>query len=157
MDDLKGRWADELDGVLWSIRTTVKESTGHTPFVLVYGTEAVLPMEMIVHSSRTVAFDAEKNEEALRLSLDLIAKKRDEARHNLTIYQNRMNKFYNRRVHERYLHPRDLVPRKAVATGKGNIHGKLSAQWEGPYLIKEALGPNTFTLEDPEGQMLPSH
>ena len=39
-------WIDELSTVLWSIRTTPNRATGQTPFSLVYGVEAVLPMEL---------------------------------------------------------------------------------------------------------------
>ena len=41
-----GLWAEELTHVLWSIRTTEKGSTGETPFLMAYGTEAVLPIEL---------------------------------------------------------------------------------------------------------------
>ena len=34
-------WYDELQSVLWSIRTTTTKPTGETPFFLVYGDEAV--------------------------------------------------------------------------------------------------------------------
>ena len=30
----KGRWADELPGVLWAYQTTTRTSTGETPFSL---------------------------------------------------------------------------------------------------------------------------
>ena len=39
-------WHDELQCVLWSIRTTATKPTGETPFFLVYGAEAVLPHEV---------------------------------------------------------------------------------------------------------------
>lgn len=42
--------------VLWANRTTHKKLTGHTPFRLVYGQEAIVPMEFIVPSLRIVAF-----------------------------------------------------------------------------------------------------
>ena len=42
----KGRWADELEGVLWSHRTTPRRATGETPFALVYGTECMIPAEV---------------------------------------------------------------------------------------------------------------
>ncbi|XP_017224963.1 uncharacterized protein LOC108201178 [Daucus carota subsp. sativus] len=48
----KGRWAEELPWVLWSDRTTPKTSTGQTPFSLVYGTEAVLPTEVMMPTAR---------------------------------------------------------------------------------------------------------
>ncbi|KFK34296.1 hypothetical protein AALP_AA5G126700 [Arabis alpina] len=38
LDEKKGRWADELEGILWSYRTTPRRATGETPFALVYGT-----------------------------------------------------------------------------------------------------------------------
>ena len=39
-----GSWVEELPAVLWSIRTTPNRSTGFTPFFMVYGAEAVLPV-----------------------------------------------------------------------------------------------------------------
>jgi transposase InsO family protein len=37
------KWVEELDSVLWGLRTMSNRSTGYTPFFMVYGTEAVLP------------------------------------------------------------------------------------------------------------------
>ena len=37
LEEAKGRWIDEIYDVLWSLRTTVKEATGPTPFRLAYG------------------------------------------------------------------------------------------------------------------------
>jgi hypothetical protein len=39
-------WLDELQSMLWSIWTMVTKPTGETPFFLVYGAEAVLPLEL---------------------------------------------------------------------------------------------------------------
>ena len=52
LEGSKGSWVDDLPGVLWSARTTPKDATGHTPFSLVYGSEAVLPVEVRANSSR---------------------------------------------------------------------------------------------------------
>jgi hypothetical protein len=41
-----GKWVKELPPVLWALRTTPSRATGHTPFSLVYGTEAMLPTEV---------------------------------------------------------------------------------------------------------------
>ena len=39
-------WDLELPSALWAYRTSVKTSTGFTPFHLVYGKEALLPIEV---------------------------------------------------------------------------------------------------------------
>lgn len=36
-------WEERLLAVLWAYRTTYKVTTGHTPFQLMYGQEAVVP------------------------------------------------------------------------------------------------------------------
>ena len=135
----------------------VKESTGYSPFQMVYGAEAQLPCEAEVHTIRTKYYDPEGNEEAMRTSLDLLDEIRDKARHNLALYQVRMRKAYNRKVISRPLKVGDLVLRKSAAVGQANIHAKLSANWEGSYTITEEERPGTYRLTDMEGRQLPAH
>lgn len=49
-------WHDELQSVLWSIRTTTTKPTGKNPLFLIYGAEAVLPHEVRHRSMRVLAF-----------------------------------------------------------------------------------------------------
>ncbi|XP_056687296.1 uncharacterized protein [Spinacia oleracea] len=44
VEDEKSKWLEEFPGTLWSLRTTEKEAIGRTPFNLVYGAEAVIPV-----------------------------------------------------------------------------------------------------------------
>jgi hypothetical protein len=48
---------DNLQSILWSIRTTATKPTGETPFFLVYGAEAVLPTDVKFESPRVLAFN----------------------------------------------------------------------------------------------------
>ena len=48
----KGYWTDELDGVLWSHRTTPRGATKSTPFSMAHGVEAMAPIEVNVTSLR---------------------------------------------------------------------------------------------------------
>ena len=56
---------EELPSVLWTHRTTVRKSTGETPFALAYGVEAVIPLEVGIPTTRTTDFEMETNKENL--------------------------------------------------------------------------------------------
>ena len=45
-------WDLRVNVVLWAYRTTCKKLTRHTPFSLVYGQEAIMPMDYILPSLR---------------------------------------------------------------------------------------------------------
>jgi hypothetical protein len=40
------KWVKELPSVLWALHTTLSRAMGNTPFSLVYGSEAMLPIEV---------------------------------------------------------------------------------------------------------------
>lgn len=48
----KSDWNDKVYAVLWAYRTTYKKGTGYTPFQLVYGLEAIVPIKFVVPSLR---------------------------------------------------------------------------------------------------------
>ena len=43
---VKGEWPNEIHRVLWAYHTTPQSSTRETPFTLVYGTDAMIHMEI---------------------------------------------------------------------------------------------------------------
>ena len=79
LDDVKGRWVEELPHVLWTYRTTSHQSTGETPFSMTYRAEAVIPLETGFPTLRTSAFTSDGNDELLEKSLDLIEERRENA------------------------------------------------------------------------------
>ncbi|MCO5569834.1 hypothetical protein L7F22_023548 [Adiantum nelumboides] len=56
-------WDDFLDGALWAYRTTYKEATEFTPFHLVYGQEALQPIELNIPTMRLHGKAAQRKEE----------------------------------------------------------------------------------------------
>ncbi|XP_050229150.1 uncharacterized protein LOC126678290 [Mercurialis annua] len=79
LDQYKDNWAQELYSVLWAYRTTQRKGTRETPFRLAYGIEAVIPIEIGVPSIRVNYLEEETNEARIRLCLDLLEERRNEA------------------------------------------------------------------------------
>ena len=50
-------WLEKLPFALWAYRTSFRTSTGATPYSLVYGMEAVLPIETEMGSLRVALED----------------------------------------------------------------------------------------------------
>nr|XP_016499444.1 PREDICTED: uncharacterized protein LOC107818047 [Nicotiana tabacum] len=73
----EGKWPKELPGVLWAYRTTAKSSTGETPFSLIYGTEALIQVEVGEPTLRYFRADEQENNEALLVKLELLDEHRD--------------------------------------------------------------------------------
>ena len=76
-----------LPEVLWAYRTTRKSATRETLFALAFGTEAVAPVEVRLESPRIKFVNAGRNGETLRLNLDLLKEKREQALKSAEDYQ----------------------------------------------------------------------
>ena len=63
-------WAEKLPEILWSYRTTLRWSTGETPFSLVYGSKAVIPIETRLATTRSENPNEEQNNLELNFELD---------------------------------------------------------------------------------------
>ena len=98
LEGAKGIWPKELLSVLWAYRTTARTPTGETPFRLTYRNEAVIPAKIGLISYRVDNHDEGRNDEAIRLQLDLVDEVKAIAEQRLTRYQDRMAKHYNSRV-----------------------------------------------------------
>ncbi|XP_072056355.1 uncharacterized protein [Arachis hypogaea] len=150
LDNKKGAWADELASVLWSYRTTEQSSTKETPFRLTYGVDAVIPVEIGEPSPRLLLKGVEEAVEK-----DLIEEAREMAHLTETALKQRVALRYNTKVLKRELEPNDLVLRRNDIGLPTPGEGKLAANWEGPYRIKEVMGKGAFKLERLDSKEVP--
>jgi len=108
-------WHEMLPFSLHAYRTAVRTSTGATPYTLVYGMEAVMPLEVEIPSLR-VLVDSELEEvewaKVRYEQLNLISEKRIAAICHHQLYQRRMAKSYDKKVQPRGFHEGDLVLKK---------------------------------------------
>jgi hypothetical protein len=51
------KWIKELPNALWVLRTQPTKPTGQSPYFLVYGSEAILPADVMWESSAVEQYD----------------------------------------------------------------------------------------------------
>ncbi|XP_073061699.1 uncharacterized protein [Primulina eburnea] len=92
-------------------RTTLRTSTRETPYSLVYGSEAILPVE-IEKSSTWIESYPSNNDQTQAIELDLVEEKRDRAVIRMEAYRSWVMKSYNKHIRSRDFQVKDLVMKK---------------------------------------------
>ena len=134
-------WHKMLPFALHGYRTSVRTSTGATPFSLVYGVEAVLPIEVEVSSLRVIK-EAELEEaewtQTRYEELNLIEEKRLTVLCRGQLYHKKMTRAYDRKVQQRCFQEGDLVLKRILPFQK-NHRGKWTPNYERPYVVKKGI------------------
>jgi hypothetical protein len=97
--------------MLWSLRTKPNAATQETPFFLVHGAEAVLPVEITHEAPRIAAYDETTSTEALQDDIDARDEARDVALARATQYQQILWNYHSSRVRPQSFVVGDLVLR----------------------------------------------
>ncbi|XP_070021785.1 uncharacterized protein [Nicotiana sylvestris] len=126
LEESKGNWPELLPGVLWAYRTTTKISTGETPFSLVYGAEALIPVEIREPSTRLTQASEESNGEEMRINLYLLEGKREAALIRMAAQKQIIERYYNQKARLRFFKIGDFVLKKVFQSTKAANAGKLS-------------------------------
>nr|GFA63605.1 reverse transcriptase domain-containing protein [Tanacetum cinerariifolium] len=77
LDERSKNWLEEISHDFWAHRIMI--SNGEMPFLLMYGTKAVILVEIGMPTFRTAKGDMIKNNEALEINLDLLEERREQA------------------------------------------------------------------------------
>nr|XP_009774041.1 PREDICTED: uncharacterized protein LOC104224156 [Nicotiana sylvestris] len=112
MVDNYKQWHEKLPFALLGYRITVHASIGATPYLLVYGTEFVVPAEVEIPSLRIIQEVELSDVKWIRSryeQLDLIDGKRMNVVCQGQLYQNRMARAFNKKVNLRQFTPEQLV------------------------------------------------
>ena len=155
-------WVDNLHAVLLAERTTVKATTGRTPFFLNYGSEAALPVELDIPTWRTLDWPS------VRTRSDLLALRarqllrRDEDLQEATLrlrrsrLQGREAFDEARQIRQVEVKEGDLVLlHDALQEVDMSKKRKLGYRWLGPYRVSRAIpDKGTYFLEEFDGTPL---
>src|SRR5512139_3105533 len=150
------RWHEVLSEALWAHRISKHGATKVTPFELVYGQEAILPVEINLGSLRYIKQDDLSSEDYKTLmgdNFDEVINKRLKALEETEKEKKRVAKAYNKRVKAKLFQVGDLVWKTILPLGtRSREFGKWSPNWEGPYRVCGIVRGNAYFLETLQGE-----
>jgi hypothetical protein len=66
----RGKWIKELPNAIWGLRTQPTKPTEQSPYFLVYGSEAILPADVMWESTAVEQYDKGISENSRRVDID---------------------------------------------------------------------------------------
>jgi hypothetical protein len=127
-------WDLKVSTVLWDYRTTCKKLTGHTPFRLVYGQEAVVPLDYLVPSLCIATITNMTEEGVAQEILDQLMELEEDrilAGFHQEVQKEKDKSWHDRHIKKKIFKEGDLV------LLYDNIYlqhpGKFKMHWLGPY------------------------
>ena len=130
------------------------------PFSLVYGTEAINPVELVIPTPRVVLEESQEeskntNNERRLADLEGVEEERELAKKRSQRYQQRMTRAYAQAVRPRMFTEGQLIL-KMVEHVRRNLPrpSKFTPKWEGPYIISAAHESGYYYLTKEDGTVL---
>ena len=142
-----------LSYALLGYRTTIRTSTGATPYLLVYGTEAVILTEVETPLLRFIQEAELSNTEWVRKrinQLTLIDEKRMVAIFHGQLYRQIMIHAFHKRSRARILKVGQLVLKQNFPH-QDEYKGKFAPNWQGPYMVRKVLSGGALVLSEMDG------
>ena len=151
-------WHEMLPFALHGYRTSVRTSTGATPFSLVYGMDAMLLFEVEVPSLRILAKSGLEESECTQTRFDqlnLVEGKRLAVMSHGQLYQSRVKNAFDKKVCLCKFSKGNLVLKK-VSQAQKDHRGKWAPNYEGPFVVKKAFLGGALLLASMDDEELPA-
>ncbi|MCO5576149.1 hypothetical protein L7F22_029957 [Adiantum nelumboides] len=148
-------WDKHLTAALWAYRTSFKVSTQFTPYHLVYGQEALLPIEVELGSLRVLARETTSSKKKLEqriLDLQRLELDREAAIDYYITQAVKKREQFNNKIKEKKLEKGMLVMRHDSRLDLSHSK-KFLQRWEGPYFIFKKLKNGSYRLQDLSGKI----
>ncbi|XP_060170373.1 uncharacterized protein LOC132601290 [Lycium barbarum] len=123
-------WYEQLLYALLGYRTTARTSTGVTPYLLVYGTEAMIPVEVEIPSLQIIQEAELDDAEWIRKRYKQLA----------LIDEKRMIVV---------CHGQSVL--KRILPNEEEYKGKFAPNWQGSYMVRKVLSGGAVILAEMDG------
>ena len=140
-------WDDHLALLMMAYRTSVHETTGHTPSMMMLGREAEVPLDLLMGRppNGSIAKDETSYVQALRGRLEAV---HESAREHLRVETDRQKRYYDHRgVNKNVYNYGDPVWLYNPKRKKGRSPKLQNDVYEGPFLVLKRLDDLTYRIQ----------
>ncbi|MCO5583599.1 hypothetical protein L7F22_037512 [Adiantum nelumboides] len=151
------RWDNFLDGAIWAYRTTYRDATQFTPFHLVYGQEALQPIELNIPTIKLTGRQEQSNDETWidrLLNLVELEWKREATYHCYEKKALQLKDKLNEGIKDKEIKEKSLVLIYNNALDN-RFDAKFERRWKGPFIVKKAFTGGYYQLMDLNGKEHP--
>ncbi|XP_063955630.1 uncharacterized protein LOC135154210 [Lytechinus pictus] len=138
-------WDEQLPFAMLAYRSSIQESTGESPAMMMLGHEISLPVDLLIPSDQPEEENADYAEQ-LRSHIHDVHHR---ARNKLKLSGAKQSKTYDRNTQLNVYNVGDWVWLSGVQRKKG-ICPKLEYKWEGPYLVTHRLSDVVYRIQRSE-------
>ena len=136
-------WEQHIRKVCMAYNSSVHASTGYTPFYLMFGRQARLPLDVMYGTPGPIVQSPSEHASALKQQMTAaftLVRRHQIAKHK------RQKDFYDQKVHGKPYEPGSVVWLHSPFVGRGKSR-KLHHPWSGPYKVVKKLSEATYRIQ----------
>ena len=151
----KTDWDRKLQSAVYAYNTKIKQTTGKSPYYLVYGQDPLAIVKWEIPTDRTIENPIIEESLEARLEFsELLEQERELALERMAEFQRERKKRYDRRLRIEDIQLGDSV--LLWDSRHEKFPGKLHVSWMGPYKVERVFDNGSLQLTTIDGIQLPT-
>ena len=146
-------WENRIRKVCMAYNTSVQATTGYSPFYLMFGRNARLPIDVMFPTEKPDELNYGEYAKELKSTLE---KAFHTVRSHVGEKQEYQKQFYDKKCHGKSLQPGDLVWLYSQVVPRGGSR-KLHYPWTGPWRVIKQISDAVYRIQGPSGSKQKRH
>ena len=146
VNEKKELWEDYLDTCVFAYNTSKHESSKYCPFAVMFGRQALLPVEIQYPKEEDIVQHLDHNDEVIEQHFIHQTKVAQIVKENILTAQKHQKQVYDRKHHNPATFKVGALVLRKDMKRKKRAGGKMDYKWQGPYKVVKSVGKGIFQI-----------